>query len=84
MSFTLLTISMPRPGPPSQRRQQLGQRLARAFHARRHDARGDHRRLQQPQIIAREIEHFGKRRDLRDAPRSTLASRSTGSSITRK
>ena len=46
MSLTLLTISSPRPGPDDAR-QQIGQALARAFDARRHDARGDHRRFEQ-------------------------------------
>ncbi len=46
-------------------RQHIGQRLGGAFHARRHDAGGDHRGFQQPQIIAREIEDLGDATDVR-------------------
>ena len=64
MSFTRLTISMPWPRPAGQRRQNIGQRLARAFHARRNDAGSDHRGFQQAQIIAREIEDLGQGGDV--------------------
>ena len=85
MSFTLLTISMPWPGLPVSAASRFGERLLAAFHARRHDAGGDHGRLEQAQVIAGEIEDFGDARRCRPWPcRSTLASRSTGWSITRK
>ncbi len=45
-------------------RQQIGQRLARPFHARRHDARGDHRRLEQAQVVPGKVEDLGQGRDL--------------------
>ena len=61
--FTLLTISSPRPGADHSR-EQIGQRLPRAFHARRHDAGGDHGGFQQAQIILREIEDFREVRDV--------------------
>ena len=40
-------------------REQVGERLGGALHARRHDAAGDHGGLQQAEIVAREIEDFG-------------------------
>ena len=45
-------------------REQVGERLGGAFHARRHDAAGDHGGLQQAQIVAREIEDLGDRGDV--------------------
>ena len=50
-------------GAAGEHRQDIGQRLAGAFHARRHDAGGDHGGFQQPEIIAREIEDLGERGD---------------------
>ena len=46
-------------GPAHQPGQQLRKRLRGAFHARRDDARSDHGRLEQAQVIAGEIEDFG-------------------------
>ena len=57
MSLTWLTISRPSPAP-SQLRQQVARAAARAFDTRRHEARRDHRRLEQPEIVAAEIEHL--------------------------
>ena len=57
MRLTLLTSSKPRPGPqmtPS-RSARLG---AGALDARRHEAGGDDRRLQQAEIVAAEVEHL--------------------------
>ena len=68
MSLTLLTISRPRPGP-DHARQQIGQALARAFDARRHDAGGDDRRLEQAEVVLGEIEHLGQVGDVRRARR---------------
>ena len=65
ISFTWLTIFDAVARAPVSTREHIGQRLARAFHAGRHDAGGDHRRFQQAQIIAREIENFGQCGDLR-------------------
>ena len=47
MSFTLLTISSPSPGPTSLP-STLAEALARALQARRHNPRGDHGGLQSP------------------------------------
>ena len=38
--------------------------LARALHTRRHDARRDRRRLQQPEIVAGKVKHLGEVGDL--------------------
>ena len=46
-------------GPAGEARQQIGERLGGAFHARRDDAGGDHRRFEQAQVVAGEIEDFG-------------------------
>ena len=51
------------PRHAGQRCQQLFQRFGGAFHARRDNARSDYGRLQQPQVIAREIEDLGHGRD---------------------
>ena len=60
MLLTLLTSSSPRPGP-THSREQIGEALPGAFDARRHDARGDDRGLQQAEVILREVEDL--RRD---------------------
>ena len=44
--------------------QQIGQARPRSLDARRHDARGDHRRLQEPEVITGEVEHLAQVRDL--------------------
>ena len=49
---------------PDEPRQQVGQALPGAFHARRHDAGGDHGGLEQPQVVAREVEHLGQAGDV--------------------
>ena len=85
--LTLLTISMPRPARAGEPRQQVGQRLRRAFHARRHDARSDHRGFQQAQVIAREIENLGDRARSprwppdRRSPGAAPAGRSRGNTL---
>ena len=72
-------------GLAGQAREQVGERLRGALHARRHDAGGDDGGLQQAEIVAREIEDFGDGGDVgRWRCRSTLARRRTGSSMTRK
>ena len=48
ISFTLLTISMPLAGPAGESCKQIGKRLRGAFHARRNQARRDHRRFHKP------------------------------------
>ena len=60
MSLTLLTISSPRPGPDASRASRSREALARAFDARRDDARGDHRGLEQAEVILGEVEHLGE------------------------
>ena len=65
MLFTWLTISIPSPSRRVNCAKNRRQRLARAFHSRRHNARSDHRRLQQSQIIAAEIEQLLQVADLR-------------------
>ena len=62
MSLTLLTISMPWPGLPVSRASRSASGCVGALHARRHDAEAITRGLQQAQVIAREIEHFGDAR----------------------
>ena len=64
ISLTRLTISMPWPGVPVSRASSAGEPLLGAFHARRHDAGGDHRGLEQAQVIAREIENLGEGGDV--------------------
>jgi len=41
--------------------EHVGQALARALQPRRHNARGNHRCLQQPQVVLGKIEHLGQR-----------------------
>ena len=83
MSLTWLTNSKSA-ARPDQAREQIGQALARAFDARRHDAGGDDRRLEQAEIVARKIKNFGQAVMSAVAPRSTLVRRKMGSSITRR
>ena len=64
MLFTLLTISKPRPGP-TMRASKFRQALARALDARRHDARGDDRRLEQAQVVLGKVEHLRQVGDVR-------------------
>ena len=45
---------------PGNSREQIRQILPRAFNARRNNAGGNHRRLEQSQIIAGKIEHLAK------------------------
>ncbi len=45
-------------------REEIGQRLLRAFHRLRHQARGDGRGLQQTQVVAGEIEDLGEGGDV--------------------
>ena len=45
--------------------QQIGEFQAGTFNARRHDAGGDYRRLQQAEIIAGKIKHLGEAGDIR-------------------
>ena len=68
ISFTWLTISMPWPGAPVRRASRSASGCGGAFHARRHDAGGDHGGLEQAQVVAREIEDFGDGGDLRRWP----------------
>ena len=68
MSFTLETISMPRPGAPVSRRSTSDSGWRSAFHAGRHQAAGDDRGLEQPEVVAREIEDLGHGRDFGDGP----------------
>ena len=51
-------------GPAGEAGQQIAERLSGAFHARRHNAGRDHRRLEQTQVVAREIENLSNRADL--------------------
>jgi len=67
---------------PEDARQQVGQVESRPFNARRHNAGGDHGRLQQTEIVARESKTAARLSRSAVAPRSTLVRRSTGSSIT--
>ncbi len=46
--------------------EQLRQRLRRAFHAGRHDARGDDGGLQQSEVVLGEVEDLGERGDFGD------------------
>ena len=52
------------PGLPVSRASRSASGSVGAFHARRHDAGGDHGGLQQAQVIAREIEDLGDRGDV--------------------
>ena len=52
------------PALPHHPRQQVGEALARAFHAGWNDAAGDDRRLEQAEVIFGEIEHVGQVRDV--------------------
>ena len=63
ISFTRLTISIPRPGTSRKHGEHVSERLARPFHAGRHDAGSDYGSFQQAQIIVRKIEDFGQRGD---------------------
>ena len=65
-------------------REQFGETCAGAFDARRHEAGGDHGRLEQTEIVAAEIEDLVEVVRQAEASRSTLARRITGSSMTRK
>ena len=50
-------------GRAGQAGEHVAERLRRALEARRHDSRGDHRGLQEAQVVACEIEDFGDRSD---------------------
>ena len=47
--------------PANQVGQDVAERLGGAFQSRRHNSRGYHRRLEQPQVIVRKIENLGNR-----------------------
>ena len=83
ISFTLLTISSPSPGPTS-RAKHVAEALAGALQPRRHDSRRDHRGLEQAQVVLGEIEHLGQVVTSALLFKSTLTSRRTGRSITRR
>ncbi len=59
MSFTLADDFDAEAGASGEPREQVGERLGSAFHAGRHDAAGDDRGLEEPEIVAREIEDLG-------------------------
>ena len=50
---------MPQAGAPVRRGEQLGERLAGALHAGRHDAGGDDGGLEQAEVVAGEVEDLG-------------------------
>ena len=53
---------------PDHARQQVGETLARTFDARRHNARGDDRRLQQAEVVLRKVEYLSQVGDVRCRP----------------
>ena len=57
MSLTLLTTSSPQPGPDDPR-QQVCEPDRGSLERGRHQARGDHARLHQPEIVVAEVEQL--------------------------
>jgi hypothetical protein len=64
MLLTLLTSSKPRPAPTT-RASKSARLWPGAFDARRHDAGRNDGRLEQAQIVFREVEHLGQVGDVR-------------------
>ena len=54
-------------GATGQVGKDIAKRLSRALHSRRHDAGGDHRGLEQPQIVMGKVENFRNRAEVRAA-----------------